>query len=342
MTSFDRLPGLTGPAIQLKVSGKTFTVHEDLICARSRAFKELLQPHRKPVDDDTDCPICHLNIANDYEHLVWCKKGCGQNMHADCVAEWLKRGRNCAYCRTPWDTENGEEIKKYVIERIPENKDPLDKKGTEKEELCAKSFGVYMRFLYGGGASTLEKKLNHLWEETDPRREQYTINLFRLFQIGDALRDPRFKSTILQCMLRSSDPSETEASLPVFRIGPNINSWVRKNGSASLNKFVGQLLVALSKGNIRHFRDVKTKTGRNVQHLVEHLLSDYVGDDGASGFAIRRESHDQKVSPHQGVQSQQNGGGPIETANDSVLASRLQEPMAQLERLIQVFEEYGQ
>ncbi|KAI9797818.1 MAG: hypothetical protein M1833_005321 [Piccolia ochrophora] len=59
---------------------------------------------RKPIEGD--CPICVLEFEPDKEEIVWCKAGCGNNIHKQCFEQWAasKRGQRvlCVFCRSLW------------------------------------------------------------------------------------------------------------------------------------------------------------------------------------------------------------------------------------------------
>ena len=63
---------------------------------------------RLPIADE--CPICYEAMTE--EGLVWCKRGCGQSVHGECMDAWkasLVAGGNlvrCTMCRGRW--EDGE------------------------------------------------------------------------------------------------------------------------------------------------------------------------------------------------------------------------------------------
>eukprot|EP00667_Euglena_gracilis_P009731 EG_transcript_9897 len=57
---------------------------------------------RKPVDDV--CPICYDDMRNG-DALVWCRQGCGSNVHGACMKVWEghhKERLTCPMCRTDW------------------------------------------------------------------------------------------------------------------------------------------------------------------------------------------------------------------------------------------------
>ncbi|KAJ8118689.1 hypothetical protein OPT61_g388 [Boeremia exigua] len=64
---------------------------------------------RLPVAED--CPICYETMA-DRAALVWCRNGCGQSVHRECMDIWvLSCGdsgsqKRCTMCRTAWNSED--------------------------------------------------------------------------------------------------------------------------------------------------------------------------------------------------------------------------------------------
>lgn len=55
-----------------------------------------------------DCIVCQEPISQT-ELVVWCKDGCGQNFHEECISRWHRRLRrlnagqpHCVYCQTAW------------------------------------------------------------------------------------------------------------------------------------------------------------------------------------------------------------------------------------------------
>ncbi|CAB4376157.1 unnamed protein product [Rhizophagus irregularis] len=60
---------------------------------------------RRPIEGN--CPICYDSLEEkDRDKIVWCRQGCGNNLHKDCFEQW-KRSRyggrvTCVYCRVNW------------------------------------------------------------------------------------------------------------------------------------------------------------------------------------------------------------------------------------------------
>jgi len=59
-----------------------------------------------------DCPICYERMKPT-DNIVWCKYGCGNNVHKDCFDQWIETKTEksvdevkCVYCRAPWDLDS--------------------------------------------------------------------------------------------------------------------------------------------------------------------------------------------------------------------------------------------
>lgn len=86
--------------------------------------KEGEDTNRKPIEGE--CPICYDEL-DDKEAIVYCKAGCGNNVHKDCMQKWvaISRGKaTCPYCRAKWDEDTGFEGKLGSV----------DTKGLERNE----------------------------------------------------------------------------------------------------------------------------------------------------------------------------------------------------------------
>lgn len=58
-------------------------------------------------EDDLQCPICQDDMKKE-QALTWCRKGCGNNMHAKCMRNYAqykisnKEAASCPLCREEW------------------------------------------------------------------------------------------------------------------------------------------------------------------------------------------------------------------------------------------------
>jgi hypothetical protein len=82
--------------------------------------------NRKPVDGE--CPICYDELEPKKDDIVYCKNGCGNNVHKACMQSWIQvaaRGKaTCPYCRATWDTD----------EAFDGNLGNVDTKGLQRNE----------------------------------------------------------------------------------------------------------------------------------------------------------------------------------------------------------------
>ena len=49
-----------------------------------------------------DCPICYEDLETNTEGIVWCKAGCGNNLHRTCFEEWRQRSLMPELCCIFW------------------------------------------------------------------------------------------------------------------------------------------------------------------------------------------------------------------------------------------------
>ena len=82
---------------------------------------EVEEGGRKDVEGE--CPICCVDFEDtEGEGVVWCKNGCGNNLHSRCFEQWKiqKRatggGVTCPFCRCPWD-DNGPQDTNGAVEK---------------------------------------------------------------------------------------------------------------------------------------------------------------------------------------------------------------------------------
>ena len=78
------------------------------------AARALERESRRAVDEDETCPICYDALpdwSTDEEarlNLVWCRDGCGRNVHGKCMRFWadhqnsMSKDLTCPLCRTAW------------------------------------------------------------------------------------------------------------------------------------------------------------------------------------------------------------------------------------------------
>lgn len=67
---------------------------------------------RQEIDETSQCPVCCEEFMNSRESVVFCRFGCGNNIHSSCFNEWCKVQPSyptCVICRSLWSEENNEE-----------------------------------------------------------------------------------------------------------------------------------------------------------------------------------------------------------------------------------------
>ncbi|KAF2742431.1 hypothetical protein M011DRAFT_481722 [Sporormia fimetaria CBS 119925] len=79
--------------------------------------------HRKPIEGD--CPICYCEFEDTKDTIVYCKTGCGNNVHKSCMQQWaqVQKGKTtCPYCRSRWadDTPLGNKVDVTTATRTDE------------------------------------------------------------------------------------------------------------------------------------------------------------------------------------------------------------------------------
>ncbi|KAA6378396.1 MAG: hypothetical protein EZS28_026077 [Streblomastix strix] len=62
------------------------------------------------------CPICFDDLEQ--RECVWCRYGCGQNVHSECWKMWSTVHNSCVFCRINW-----EKTEQYNDEEETSNKD---------------------------------------------------------------------------------------------------------------------------------------------------------------------------------------------------------------------------
>ncbi|KAF2130085.1 hypothetical protein P153DRAFT_315711 [Dothidotthia symphoricarpi CBS 119687] len=153
-----------------------FTVHEDLICANSKLFKNRLQKNRKAIEGE--CSVCTEELSPKRGVITFCRAECGQNIHEKCIERW-QRSQNgpttCPICRKAWKAGTEEMIS-------------LD------DELDRDAVQLYLDWLYTG---------NLLVDEPDEDDEHEDINLPLLmaWTVSRAVDDKNFKHAIIAEMV---------------------------------------------------------------------------------------------------------------------------------------------
>lgn len=82
--------------------------------------------NRKPIEGD--CPICYDDLQPGKDAIVYCKTGCGNNIHKSCMRKWDVRSREettCPCCRAVWNMEDGSEdnLGRIDLNNLPRNEE---------------------------------------------------------------------------------------------------------------------------------------------------------------------------------------------------------------------------
>ncbi|KAI3388322.1 hypothetical protein SNEBB_004680 [Seison nebaliae] len=92
--------------------------------SRKKMELQLPQLHRKvierkTIEKDDCCPICMDEFQNSTKAMVYCRYGCGKNMHYHCLTVWAQhqttddQSFTCPYCRQTFESLS--DAKKYQI-----------------------------------------------------------------------------------------------------------------------------------------------------------------------------------------------------------------------------------
>ncbi|KAJ4290992.1 hypothetical protein N0V90_010188 [Kalmusia sp. IMI 367209] len=165
-------------------------VHEDLLCAHSPHFRNLLQSSRKPLD--AHCCVCKTSLDASEDNITYCKS-CGQNMHNDCIDRWLEKNTRCPLCRAIWSRED-----KHETVRV----EGLDRDG----------FGIWVKCLYG---SELPKLRN---ESMDADTfDAHIIRLMKASMAANMIQDVDFQDAVMVQMATDIESYNTLPGLLVAR-----------------------------------------------------------------------------------------------------------------------------
>jgi E3 ubiquitin-protein ligase ZSWIM2 len=95
--------------IEQLVSGRLQANRQRAIPASVDGAGEDAQVQRKPIEAGDACPICCDDIiAGDGKALVYCRFGCGNNIHSSCFQQYAKHNATspqplqCPLCRSKW------------------------------------------------------------------------------------------------------------------------------------------------------------------------------------------------------------------------------------------------
>jgi hypothetical protein len=147
-------------------------VHEDLLCTYSPFFRTLLQPNRKPIEDL--CSVCQYDLETTSDNITYCKS-CGQNIHKNCIDNWLDQKKQCPICRRQWVKEIKNE--KVVVKS-------LDPEG----------FNCWVQCAYG--SSDLPKLRTVNGKTNAEEFDEHIIELAKAWAVGNILEDTSFRNAV--------------------------------------------------------------------------------------------------------------------------------------------------
>jgi hypothetical protein len=76
----------------------------------------LTRSHIRQRAIDEECPICMQDFLSD-DLIMWCKTGCGWNVHQNCFEKWQiqcvadGRSTTCTLCRAAWEDQNAVKVR---------------------------------------------------------------------------------------------------------------------------------------------------------------------------------------------------------------------------------------
>ncbi|KAI4644744.1 uncharacterized protein J4E78_009563 [Alternaria triticimaculans] len=193
-----------GRLLRLRVGPqrRTVSVHEDMLCKRSKVFKDRFQPERKDVEGE--CVICQEGLDPMVKTLTYCKS-CGNNLHEDCMEEWSGTNSTCPMCRAEW-----------VM--------PPFLNSVDLEDTNANDFDMYVQWLYG---HTFPKYATEDRDDGDDGDEvDHFVRLYGAYFVAADYQDDEFlqavREEIIHCSLRMTVDSRYAEFAQVLRnsVGP--------------------------------------------------------------------------------------------------------------------------
>eukprot|EP01064_Diplonema_japonicum_P006649 TRINITY_DN14498_c0_g1_i1.p1 TRINITY_DN14498_c0_g1~~TRINITY_DN14498_c0_g1_i1.p1 ORF type:complete len:448 (+),score=85.36 TRINITY_DN14498_c0_g1_i1:37-1380(+) len=113
--------GLTDRQIQSLLDG-SITMQRRAVVQKPKGKRSSVT--RQPLEEADECPICYDTLSHSTD-IVWCRKGCGNNIHTACMKEWsLHSGSGpitCPYCRSDWGTIRDVKPKKDTPKEVPKS-----------------------------------------------------------------------------------------------------------------------------------------------------------------------------------------------------------------------------
>ncbi|KAF2869090.1 hypothetical protein BDV95DRAFT_112029 [Massariosphaeria phaeospora] len=181
--------------VRLKVGtgDRLLNIHEDLLCANSRFFRQLLQKHRKEIVGE--CSICHEDLDSEVNNITFCRAKCGQNIHVTCIDRWQASRPNdttCPMCRVPWKKQ--------------ENVYPV----STTAGLDPRAVQLYIRWLYSEGCLKINDDLE---DDLCFYDDLFNVYLLKALMVAYKLEDDGFKKAVLTAIFDESTEDLGEASV---------------------------------------------------------------------------------------------------------------------------------
>lgn len=152
---------------------RKFAVHEDLLCATSKLFRNRLQKHRKLNEGERS--ICHEELNAIKADITFCRSKCGQNYHQHCLEDWknspLDGGVTCPLCRH---------------DRTPEPTAVLALPGPNDFE--PETLQTYIDWLYTGTIQVDPK--------IPPESDEFNVYLLKAMSLACTVADEEFASSL--------------------------------------------------------------------------------------------------------------------------------------------------
>jgi hypothetical protein len=234
------VPRFGGRLVCLKVGPqrRKFSAHEDMLCMRSKFFKDWFQTARKDVEGE--CVICHEDLDAVVKTITYCKS-CGNNLHQACMEQWFDTSSTCPTCRAEW-------VMSDFLGAF--NLDDTDADG----------FDAYVQWLYGRKIPTYVADKGDV--QVRCRR------LVKAHIVGDSLGDEDFVKVVRHEIVKDSLEGAYTISVDVLN-----TVYKTTAGPCTLRSFMVCLYVLHgNRGNWIH--QVNTLCHAALVDLTTHMLEE--------------------------------------------------------------------
>ncbi|KAJ4384614.1 hypothetical protein N0V86_000214 [Didymella sp. IMI 355093] len=231
---------------------RRFTVHEDIICRTSKAFKAHLQRERKEIA--TSCSICFDDLNAAAQDITFCEK-CGQNFHEDCIDEWTadRTGANgpatCPICRGQWIPRGSSNFERLRV----------------NQELDGQAVQIYLHWLYSG-TITIDASVSRA-------NDEFNVVLLQCWEVSDAVDDESFRGAVICTFFNEAEAHFWSKSINF--------AFVDGKGSDAMREFVMDIFLTLVGNNW-----FETKSTRWPEAFVRKL-ADHCMKKALSGEKIK-------------------------------------------------------